>query len=805
MRQGIYNTGKKGGDSTPEIADTTIDNTNVGYATKGITSVEGLDQHFVSRLSPTLLKGTTALDLTTLNLPDNMTIVVHNESSTQIRNITWDQNLHTGEIAFVSNKQPVVSSNGLYALPSSAMALIEFQGDKVEIIVSEQPVVKTYVNMADAVITTGHQFNTIIHVGEGGGTWVRKTGSLESFLGVENTHWTRVDKVVSAIDSWQPNTEYAPQDRFVAPMPLNADFIANNGAIANLNYIFQVNTNTPNTITAFDEAQADSGNYNLVGVYRINGLDDRVLSGSGIMLFDPLNTLSNSAKNEFIHWTTTDNPQVIRVAPAPAFITLWKDYTGNNLVQPTSANEDFTIPADTQMWAYRVGNAIQIRFESNEGSGSGETFGTIASNEIGTLKQVPNVKEDGTLKVNQDYIDAGLLPLINGYTLTNGATDNPKFALMFPSFVSGNDLTVPNTFDGNFVRNLGGNAGVFIASQSDATAANGLALRRVVNVAAGTNRETVAASGTAPITGDSETRPINFAMQFCLVLDSYSKVLMVNPDLVQVEDVGGVVFKLNEWIGSVGISNGAQTTVNTGMDWSNAEYFEVTIKDIVGTDQKHKTYRGDISTITGTTGQSLLMDRFGGQYIWMNNLDLATGIFLGQIQGGGAGWVITRVTLWGEKTLKSVIKPEDLPTAPQANWNDGDAGVWSAANNRLEPSTNTSGSIDYHQGDNVEFVITGKFFSGKQVYGRSFEGNFTISDNMIPAGIADDFVGSEGWISSQYDGAIVSINSADRYVYTPYKNLTSGAIGVRLKLASTGASVNRSARNAKFTLFYTKI
>ncbi len=114
-----------------------------------------------------------------------------------------------------------------------------------------------------------------------------------------------------------------------------------------------------------------------------------------------------------------------------------------------------------------------------------------------------------------------------------------------------------------------------------------------------------------------------------------------------------VVAKLNEWTGSAGISNGALTTIDTAMDWSSAEYFEITIAD-GALSQIHKTYRGDVSQITGTTGNSLLCDRYDTQFLYVNNLNLATGVFQSQISNG-SGWHVKKVTLYGSRTIQAII------------------------------------------------------------------------------------------------------------------------------------------------------
>ncbi len=158
--------------------------------------------------------------------------------------------------------------------------------------------------------------------------------------------------------------------------------------------------------------------------------------------------------------------------------------------------------------------------------------GVSSFNGIGTFKAVPNIKEDGTAKVNDDYVAEGLLPLVTGFRFTDGALSNPKFALMFPTFVSGDDLLVPS-MNGRFLRNLGGNASAFMVQQADqiashrhlegestfssAGAGNGFATGSN-NFASNNNSRTTAKAYTY-YTGGNETRPDNFAMQFCLTLD----------------------------------------------------------------------------------------------------------------------------------------------------------------------------------------------------------------------------------------------------------------------------------------------
>ncbi len=154
-----------------------------------------LSDWLIGSLKPTILKGTTPLDLTTLNLPDNMVVVIDNESNTQVRNITWNPAEHTGKIRILGKSAPLTSSTGSYSIPESSTAIIEFQGANIEILVLENPAIRRYEDLATAVASTmQYSAKSIVLVGGGGGVWIRKTGTVATFSGVEDADWTRADE-----------------------------------------------------------------------------------------------------------------------------------------------------------------------------------------------------------------------------------------------------------------------------------------------------------------------------------------------------------------------------------------------------------------------------------------------------------------------------------------------------------------------------------------------------------------------------------------------------------------------------------
>lgn len=122
----------------------------------------------------------------------------------------------------------------------------------------------------------------------------------------------------------------------------------------------------------------------------------------------------------------------------------------------------------------------------------------------------------------------GVIPLIDGYTITNGAVDFPIFASKWTSFVVGNDLVVPTGWNGSFTRNIGGNADTFETKQGDLIGSHSHTYNRppqnqFTGRGTGTN---IARRGTnsnvqTSSTGGIETRPENFGLQYYLILDTF--------------------------------------------------------------------------------------------------------------------------------------------------------------------------------------------------------------------------------------------------------------------------------------------
>lgn len=153
--------------------------------------------------------------------------------------------------------------------------------------------------------------------------------------------------------------------------------------------------------------------------------------------------------------------------------------------------------------------------------------------------------ETGAAKSASQYLSEGKLPLIAGFTVTNGATTYPKVAAMWPELVSGANLAVPASWSGIFLRNQGSNspyaAGALRAVQDDATAVNGMRVHSqngtVIYVSGGPTAisdgnsnwtNSGANSGDANVlVGDTETRPVNMAVQYFIYLDTYAPLVSI--------------------------------------------------------------------------------------------------------------------------------------------------------------------------------------------------------------------------------------------------------------------------------------
>jgi len=121
-------------------------------------------------------------------------------------------------------------------------------------------------------------------------------------------------------------------------------------------------------------------------------------------------------------------------------------------------------------------------------------------------------------------VSEGYLP-VNPGTITNGATDYPIWASMYPEYVSGNDIVFPTNVEGIFLRNLGGNAANEGDFQEDQQARNPQnPVSTTVNSGSGNT--------VRNITSREETRPDNRAYQLYTIVDTYHEILpTINPSL----------------------------------------------------------------------------------------------------------------------------------------------------------------------------------------------------------------------------------------------------------------------------------
>lgn len=192
-------------------------------------------------------------------------------------------------------------------------------------------------------------------------------------------------------------------------------------------------------------------------------------------------------------------------------------------------------------------NSVTITGSTNgdrsvEGQGTRWTFRLTSVGWI-AIPQPANIKE--TRLGEFFFAKSGSKTLAEGYlavspgTVANGATTFPKWAALYPEFVSGNDIVFPADVEGMFLRNVGGLAAAEGQHQDHATAlpqsgwdfadmtrmnvSNGVGNNRGYGVSggsAGTNNPKTEA-GFDVIGGDAETRPNNRAYQLYTVVDGH--------------------------------------------------------------------------------------------------------------------------------------------------------------------------------------------------------------------------------------------------------------------------------------------
>ena len=241
-------------------------------------------------------------------------------------------------------------------------------------------------------------------------------------------------------------------------------------------------------------------------------------------------------------------------------------------------------------------------------------------------------------------------------------SNNPKLKDLFDAnnhdFITDNGNGTFTVADHNdFIRAGSTNIGTHV---DDTTAVNGLRIRFTdTGAGGGRNPTSQDAIGNGffndrfnELIGDPETAPDHRNAYFGIYGD-LATITAEAVEEVDIVDIDDVVYKLDEWTGNTVVTN--SVTIDTGMDWRDAAYVEITMNDPNNTNEanRHKTYRGDIETIKGTNSR-LLMDRYENQYVWAYNFDLENGTFRTQIVNGN-GWRITRVTLFGYRNLQSLI------------------------------------------------------------------------------------------------------------------------------------------------------
>ena len=173
---------------------------------------------------------------------------------------------------------------------------------------------------------------------------------------------------------WEPgdgssDVKYAAGDQVIVPMPINADWISGRNAEAGVNYVVKALNDRPNTVIEFNDVEADSGDWELIGAFRVSGSDFRTLTGTGTQAL----SFNDIGQTEAVSHTIP--PGVTKsylFSHSPAFITRFDDLIGT--VTPTrvdAANQvTFDVAGPATMKMTRTGNATQFTFASNE-KGSG--------------------------------------------------------------------------------------------------------------------------------------------------------------------------------------------------------------------------------------------------------------------------------------------------------------------------------------------------------------------------------------------------------------------------------------------------
>jgi len=266
------------------------------------------------------------------------------------------------------------------------------------------------------------------------------------------------------------------------------------------------------TTAIYDGVMVDAAPAWTDGVTIANGATEIVQTGVDLNTVDQL-VISFQRSNDT--WPTTRTVRVDKIQQGilqgEMIHHFDNDYMGIREISPAqfAAGEiPFSASTGTTTFGFEI-TCIEFR---KRAVGSSPLIGF-------KVEGPPNL--EGTIK--------GLLA-VTARTVTNGAVDNPIFAARHPALVSGNDIVIPSDYEGAFSRNLGGNAAAFDVFQNDATAVNGLAgtsrFNRGENTSANGGAFRLTGSGSeitinSTLTGDNETRPNNYALQWYFIMDDY--------------------------------------------------------------------------------------------------------------------------------------------------------------------------------------------------------------------------------------------------------------------------------------------
>ncbi len=391
------------------IPDATILPTAPDYSTIYSYSNEKLDEYGRSRRVRRIFDDPGPFDYTALSYADRTALFIRNPDPVNGMSITYGTGgAVTLHVTFANGVKQTISGQDVFSnLQPGEFAVFEKDGNEARLDIVTGERVTYYNDYAQASNLAPSQvaFDGIVVIRDTEEIWCRKSNSNSAAFpadGMVNADWFKIAGRSKEIDipDWMANTAYAVGDEVIAPMPINADFISDAGAIVGVNYIFKALQARPDTITAFDDVEADGGFWELVGAFRSSGTSVRAMTGTGTMYFNPLDSLSNTASSEFMLWTTAGTAQDIYFGFDPVFITRWSDYTGLGLTPPAAQNTTWTLPENSSMLVTRSGNAISIILEKFGAAPSGgileaETVAAAANAFVITADRVTTLEATG--------------------------------------------------------------------------------------------------------------------------------------------------------------------------------------------------------------------------------------------------------------------------------------------------------------------------------------------------------------------------------------------------------------------------